>query len=115
MLISGQSFRILYYVTLTNVKLYNVIVYMAEDDSSVKYFVTRLVDSWNVGIKTGYIKGETSPEPVKKYMSSVGIVVYLSYNWHDDRTKFIMVKKTENTIPNPITDVNPGMDDEAQT
>jgi hypothetical protein len=88
---------------------------MAEDESSVRLFVTRLVDSWNVGITSGYIQGKTSFEPVKKYMSSVGIVVYLDYNWHDRKTKFIMVKKTEDTIPNPITDVHLGMEDEVQS
>jgi hypothetical protein len=88
---------------------------MVEDESSVKFFVTRLVDCWNVGIKSGYIHGKTSFEPVKKHLSSVGIVVYLNYHWHDDRTKFIMVKKTEDTIPNPITDEHPGMEDKVQS
>jgi hypothetical protein len=82
-----------------------------EEDKSVKYFVTRLVDSWNVGIRSGYIRGSAEPEPVKKYMSSVGIVVYLNYHWHDRRTEFIMVEKTKDTIPNPITDVHPGTED----
>ena len=73
-------------------------------DNNTKYFVTRLVDSWNVGIKTGYIgDGCSDYESVKKHMNSVGITVYLEWDWRNCRTKFIMVKTSEaDIVPNPF-------------
>lgn len=75
-----------------------------EENRNTAYFVTKLVDYWNVGIKTGYIDVECHEyEKVKKYMSSVGITVYIEYEWRNSSSKFVMIKTSEaDVIPNPL-------------
>lgn len=75
-----------------------------KEDENVVRFVTKLVDAWNVGIKTGYVHGSTlNEDKVKKYLRSVGITLYLDYEWQTRSTKFIMVKTSEaDTVANPL-------------
>lgn len=64
--------------------------------------VTKLIDSWNVGIKEGYyFAGLSDTEVVKRHLKSVGVTLYLDYDWRTSQTKFIMVKTTSDMLPNP--------------
>lgn len=73
-------------------------------DKDTRKVVTKLIDSWNVGIKEGYLSacGSADKEAVKKHLKSAGITLYLDFNWRTGNTKFIMVKTTPDMIPNPF-------------
>jgi hypothetical protein len=71
---------------------------------NTEHIVTKLVDSWNVGIKRGSVGVQCrDKEAVKRYMTSVGITVYLEWDWQNYNTNFIMVKTSEaDVVPNPL-------------
>lgn len=77
-------------------------------DKSTQQIIIHLIDSWNVGIKKGFIKNGCKEEVVKKYMKKVGIIVYLRYIClpEKSRTEFIMVKASESdNLPYPFEGV----------
>jgi hypothetical protein len=64
----------------------------------------RYVDLWNVGIRQGSIEcGSDYEDKIKRYLRSVGITLYLDYDWRSRHTEFIMVKTSEaDVVPNPL-------------
>lgn len=54
--------------------------------------------------REGYLSatGSSKKEVVKSYLKSVGITLYLDYDFKKDSVKFIMVKTTPDMIPNPF-------------